>query len=140
MKVTELKKVIREEVKQAIREEIQEMLTEAVKIASAPEKPVVETKAPSKPQPKQSNLNFGAGYLDAMLNETRASMTGEDYQNVVSMDSSMVSKPNFASSIANQTGLSSADPGLDISQLDFVSKAKSVLDAANQKDKARHGL
>jgi hypothetical protein len=28
-------------------------------------------------------------------------------------------------------------PGLDISKLDFVKKAKSVLDASHQKDKAR---
>ena len=30
-------------------------------------------------------------------------------------------------------------PGIDISKLDFVSKAKQVLDAAVQKDKKRSG-
>lgn len=138
MKVTELKKIIREEVKSAIREELQEMLTEAVSIASKPvnEAPVRATKQ----QPKASNLTFNAGAMDSMLQETAAAMTNEDYKNTVNMDSSMIKKPNFASTISNQMGLSSEDPGLDLSSLDFVQKAKSVLDASMQKDKVRHGL
>jgi hypothetical protein len=36
-------------------------------------------------------------------------------------------------------GMSGNQPGIDISKLDFVGKAKSILDAANKKDKARLG-
>jgi len=31
-------------------------------------------------------------------------------------------------------------PGIDISKLDFVGKAKQVLDASNKKDKQKAGL
>jgi hypothetical protein len=31
-------------------------------------------------------------------------------------------------------------PGIDISKLDFVGKAKSILDASNKKDKNRVGI
>ena len=141
MKVTELKKIIREEVKAAIREELQEMLTEAVSIASKPvnEAPVQRTQAP-KQQPKASNLTFNAGAMDSMLQATAAAMTNDDYKNAVNMDSSMIKKPNYASTISNQMGLSGNEPGLDLSSLDFVQKAKSVLDASMEKDRARHGL
>jgi hypothetical protein len=36
-------------------------------------------------------------------------------------------------------GMTGNQPGLDISKLDFVSKAKSVLDASIKKDKQRLG-
>ena len=49
----------------------------------------------------------------------------------------MVKKPNFASAAAASMGMTGAQPGLDISKLDFVQKAKSVLDASYSKDKNR---
>ena len=74
-------------------------------------------------------------------------MSSDDYRNVVSMDSSMVTKPNFASMMASQTGMvgeqpsfTGNEPGLDLSQLDFVTKAKSILDMSYQIDKNRGGV
>jgi hypothetical protein len=66
-------------------------------------------------------------------------MTGGEYQQVYGGTSDMVKKPNFASSVASNMGMSGNQPGIDISKLDFVGKAKSILDAANKKDKARLG-
>jgi hypothetical protein len=45
--------------------------------------------------------------------------------------------------MASQMGMSEPTgpmPGLDLSQLGFLNKAKAVLDAANKKDKERKGL
>ncbi len=142
MKVQELKKIIREEVKAAIKEELQDMLNEAVKVASTPSTPSTPVK-----QPAPKKVNYGTGGLEDLLEDTRSSMSSDDYRNVVSMDSSMVSKPNFTSMMANQTGMvgeqptfTGNEPGIDLSQLDFVAKAKSVLDKSYQKDKDRSGI
>lgn len=142
MKVQELKKIIREEVKAAVKEELQDMLNEAVKVASAPSThstPIKEA-APKK-------VSYGTGGLEDLLEDTRSSMSSDDYKNVVSMDSSMVTKPNFTSMMANQTGMvgeqpsfTGNEPGVDLSQLDFVAKAKSILDKSYQKDKNRGGI
>jgi hypothetical protein len=87
-------------------------------------------------KPKSTNIKFSNNKnIQSMLEQTRQSMTNEDYQQVYAGDSSMVKKPNFASSVANNMGMGGNQPGLDISQLDFVKKAKSVLDASYAKDK-----
>ena len=54
------------------------------------------------------------------------------------MNSSMVSQPAMAQTMATQMSRAAGNQvGIDISQLDFVGKAKQVLDAANQKDLQR---
>ena len=53
----------------------------------------------------------------------------------------VLSRP-IASSMGAQMGMTENAgpmPGIDISKLDFVNKAKSVLDASYKKDKARVG-
>lgn len=142
MKVQELKRIIREEVKAAVKEELQDMLNEAVKVASTPSTPSTPVK-----QPAPKKVSYGTGGLEDLLEDTRSSMSSDDYRNVVSMDSSMVTKPNFASMMASQTGMvgeqpsfTGNEPGLDLSQLDFVTKAKSILDMSYQKDKNRGGI
>jgi len=72
-----------------------------------------------------------------MLEMTKLNLTSQDAQHFVG---SGVQKPNFASSKASQLGMSGAEPGLDLSKLDFVSKAKSILDLSNKKDKQKAGL
>ena len=65
-------------------------------------------------------------------------MSNEDYKNVVHGTSSMVKKPNFASNIATDMGLtenSGPVTGIDISKLDFVKNAKAVLDKSYEKDR-----
>jgi len=139
MKLDQLRKIIREEVRAAVKEELQEMLTEAVKAASTPTKQVSQTYAEvPKGQPKKWSVGKSAT-LDEMLNATKADMTGEDASNFTQ---SGVQKPNFASMMSTQMTMENKGPmpGIDISKLDFVGKAKSILDASNKKDKNRVGI
>lgn len=142
MKLNQLRKIIREEVRGAIKEELQEILNEAVQIASKPEvKKFNEYKPTNTTPPKvwsSSNISK-PNTLEEMLQATKAEMTGADLKNIA--NAGEVQKPNFASMMSNQMVRESSAPapGIDISQLDFVSKAKAVLDASNKKDKARLG-
>ena len=156
MKLDQLRKIIREEVRAAIKDELSEVLTEAVKIASEPSqmKPAPQpgtsdwsaAKKPSRqdlaeliglpPTPKPTNLEFGkkGDPISEMLNMTQKQMTPEEYSNVVGGTGAV--KPNFASQQAANMGMTSVEGmqgDLDISQLSFVKKAKSVLDLANKK-------
>ena len=140
MKLDQLRKIIREEVRAAVKEELQDVINEAVKYASTPEKSQVQNFNEYKPvvkgQPKKWSVGKSAT-LDEMLQATRAEMTPEDSSNI--MGSTGVQKPNFASMMSNQMTRESKGPmpGIDISNLDFVTKAKSVLDASYKKDKSR---
>ena len=147
MKLDLLRKLIREEVKAAVKEELQDMLNEAVKYASAVPETNKNTVGTDYKEVKQKDLartwsvgkiNTGTVPLGEMLNQTQAAMTGEDYNNV--MNNIGVPKPNFTSKIATDMGLtehSGPQPGIDISKLDFVKKAKAVLDKSFEKDKNR---
>ena len=147
MKLEQLRKIIREEVRTGIKEELQEVITEAIKIASTP----TEEKKDNFTPVAQKDLtetwsavksNQGTVPLSEMLNQTKASMTSEEYRNVVNANSNMVSKPNFASSMASSMGISESNrpmPGLDISQFDFVKKAGDVYKKSVEKDKAKFG-
>jgi len=91
-------------------------------------------------KPKATNIKFAKDEnIQSMLEMTKQSMTNEDYKQVYAGSSDMVTKPNFATSMASNMGMSGNQPGIDISKLDFVGKAKSILDAANKKDKNRLG-
>ena len=144
MKLDQLRKIIREEVRSAVKDELQEMLNEAVKAASAPSTQAY--KAVKQKDLKRTwstgKMNPGTVPLEEMLNQTKNEMTGQDFRNVVGADSSMVKKPNFASNVATSMGLTESSgplPGIDISKLDFVAKAKSIYDASIEKDKNRLG-
>jgi hypothetical protein len=144
MKLDQLRKIIREEVRSAVKDELQEMLNEAVKAASAPS--TQEYKAVKQKDLKRTwstgRMNPGTVPLEEMLNMTKEEMTGQDYRNVVNADSSMVKKPNFASNVATSMGLTESSgpmPGIDISKLDFVGKAKAIYDKSIEKDKNRLG-
>ena len=134
MKLDQLRKIIREEVRAAVKEELQEVMNEAVKIASTPTK----MQEVPKGQPKKWSVGKSAT-LDEMLNATRAEMTYQDVSNIVG--STGVQKPNFAAMMSNQMVRENTGPmpGIDISKLDFVGKAKSIFDASLKKDKNRLG-
>lgn len=139
MKVELLRKLIREEVRAAVKEELQEVMTEAVRIASTPateKSSVVAT--PKKVNAVPTQVRKGQDSITAMLEQTKANMTNEEYKNVLNMNSSMVSQPAMAQTMMTQMNRAAGNQvGIDISQLDFVGKAKQVLDAANQKDLQR---
>ena len=144
MKLDQLRKIIREEVRAAVKEELQEVMNEAVKVASTPQ-PQVQKFNEYKPVKQKDikrtwstgKMNTGTVPLEEMLNQTRASMTSEEFKNITG--AAPPSAPNMASSMATQMNMTGPAPGLDISKLPFVNKAKEVLDAAYAKDKARLG-
>lgn len=156
MKLDQLKKLIREEVRSAVRDEVRDIVVEAVEIASRPaantseeiqeqvEKPVTKQLDRKelaeliglKEPPKQTNIKFTDNQpLQQMLEQTQREMTGNDYRSVVNATSNIVNKPNFANTMASQMGMTGTQPGIDISSLDFVSKAKAVYDKAVEKSK-----
>ena len=132
MKLDQLRKVIREEVRAAVKEELQDVMNEAVKYASTPNK----MQEVPKGQPKKWSTGKAAT-LDEMLQDTRATMTGRDMKNI--SGNTGVEKPNFASMMSNQMVRehSGPAPGLDLSQIPGLNKAKSILDAAYAKDQNR---
>jgi hypothetical protein len=145
MKLDQLRKIIREEVRSAVKEELQEMLNEAVRVASAPSKESNLNFQPVKQKDLKrtwstGRMNPGTVPLEEMLNMTKQEMSGQDFRNVINADSSMVKKPNFASNIASDMGLgqnAGPMPGIDISKLDFVNKAKAIYDKSIEKDRSR---
>jgi hypothetical protein len=142
MKLDQLRKVIREEVKAAVKEELQDMLNEAVRVASQPQVQQV-TKQQSKPIEVQKSIPTSNDPIMEMLNQTKASMTSAEYKNVYSGTSDMVQKPNFASMMASNMGMTEQKgpmPGLDISQFDFVKKAGQVYKKSVEKDKQKYGV
>jgi hypothetical protein len=65
---------------------------------------------------------------------TKKDMTNEEYKNVFSGTSNMVSPGHsMASNVASQMGRNNGGaPGIDITSLDFVKKAGDVFNAANK--------
>ena len=140
MKLDQLRNIIREEVRSAVKEELQEVMNEAVKAASTPT-PIATTPVKTIQVKKQTSTSTNP--LMEMLEQTKASMTPEEYKNVYTGTSDMVQKPNFATSMANQMGMTRPTgntTGLDISQFDFVKKAGSVYNKSIEKDKQKHGV
>lgn len=142
MKVTELRKIIREEVRSAIKEELSEVLKEAVDIASTPatvkeNKLFKDLKPTFSPKKTQPNFKTGNSTIDEMLRQTATSSTGDDLKQVIGG-----SGPSVTSTVGHQMMKESQgpQPGIDISKLDFVNKAKAVLDAAYTKDNSRVGV
>jgi hypothetical protein len=87
--------------------------------------------------------------MQEMLQQTKSNMTNEDYRTVLNGTTDMVSgmpniassMPNMASSMANQMSMNAGNqPGLDISNLDFVKKAGAVYKAAEAKSNVNAGL
>lgn len=147
MKLDQLRNIIREEVRAAVKEELQEVMTEAVRIASKPEQTLYEgalgtpTTDVAKPVKEVSKTYNSKDPIMQMLEQTRANMTGDEYRNITNAQG--VQRPNFASSMANQMGMvenKGPQPGLDISQFDFVKKAGEVYKKSIEKDKQKHGL
>lgn len=138
MKLDQLRKIIREEVRSAVKEELQDILNEAVKHASTPNvQKTAEHRQVQATVPPPSSINPVAkkDSIEQMLEMTKNSMTNEEYKNVFTGTSDMVTgMPNMASTMMNQMNAGAGrQPGIDISNLDFVNKAKAVLDASNKK-------
>jgi hypothetical protein len=136
MKASQFKELIKEAVREVIKEEF-----------STPSQPVQEQ---VKYQPT------GNPMLDA-INETRSSMTSEDYRNLNggTMQSSMAQAFNKSAFVPQGRAVKpvSDDPqavaaavaaapkqGLDLSQLGFINKAAAIVNTADRKQREKNGL
>ena len=135
MKLDLLKKLIKEAVSEAVREELSKILLEDVKPVQTPKQTVTkyENYRPTVARP----IPTGDPIAD-LMNETRYSMTQGEYQNIISATSDMVQAPGLGMNPIEQFR-QGPEPGLDISQFDFVKKAGAIYKASNEKDKQRFG-
>jgi hypothetical protein len=136
MKLDLLKKLIKEAVSEAVREELGKILSEDVKPVQTQVQQVTKY---AEHRPVIAKPVATGNPLMDLMNETKYSMTQGEYQNLVSATSDMVSAPGMGM----QTGLEQfrpgPEPGLDISQFDFMMRAGDVYKASVQKDKERFG-
>jgi hypothetical protein len=132
MKLDVFKKLIKEAVREAVREELAVVLSEGVIPAKTQVQQVTkyENYKPVVSRP----VTTGDPIMD-MLNETRASMTQEEYRDMASMTSDMVG-PSMNPLQGFRQG---PEPGLDLSTLDFVKNAGAIYKASVAKDKERFG-
>jgi aspartate/glutamate racemase len=139
MKASQFKELIKEAVREVIKEEF-----------STPTQPVQEQAA------KPAYKSTGNPMLD-ILNETRASMTSEDFRNIGgdTMQSSMAQNFNRAAFMPQGRAIKpvSDDPqavaqaiaaapkqGLDLSQLGFINKAAAIVNTADRKQREKNGI
>lgn len=142
MKASQFKALIKEAVREVLKEELQELVQ--------PHAPSVQEQVQTRPIQSTGNP-----ILDA-LNETRGSMTPEDYKNIGggtlgasmaqnfsrgSMMPSQKVKPVSDAPEAVQAAVAAAPKqGLDLSQLGFVNKAAAIVNTSYKKDKERFGV
>lgn len=143
MKASQFKQLIKEAVREVLQEDLMEII-------STPNIPVQEQVT------KPSYMSTGNPVLDA-INETRTSMTPEDYRNIAgdSLNSSsaqsfsraglmpqgMPTKPVSDDPRAVEAAVASAPKvGLDLSQLGFINKAAAIVNTADKKQKEKYGL
>lgn len=135
MKLDLLKKLIKEAVKEAVREELQTILSEDIKPVQA--QPSTVTKYENYKPPVARPIPTGDPIAD-LMNETKYSMNQGDYRNLVSATSDMVQTPGLGMNPIDQFR-PGPEPGLDISQFDFMMRAGDVYKASVEKDKQRFG-
>ena len=138
MKVELLKEIIKQAVREAVREELQQVLSEDVK-----PKPTNIVATPSfknqRTQPAISRPIPTGDTIQDLINETKYSMSQGEYQNLVSATSDMVSAPGLGMQPMADQFRQGPEPGLDISQFDFMMRAGQVYKASVEKDKQRFG-
>jgi hypothetical protein len=135
MKLDLLKKLIKEAVKEAVREELQTILSEDIRPVQA--QPSTVTKYENYKPPVARPIPTGDPIAD-LMNETKYSMNQGDYRNLVSATSDMVQAPGLGMNPIEQFR-PGPEPGLDISQFDFMMRAGDVYKASVEKDKQRFG-
>lgn len=149
--LSDLKKIIGEEVKKAVRAELKDLILEAVEIASRPEqkpsKPVysenVQRIVQVVPKRKEENRSTGNNTIQSILAETAASMTSEDYENIYGTSTKASLAESYSDLGEEDTVIEDSVPsvGMDLDNLpSFVKNAKAILDASIAKDRERHAV
>lgn len=149
--LSDLKKIIGEEVKKAVRAELKDLILEAVEIASRPEqkhsKPVysenVQRTVQVVPKRKEENRSTSNNMVQNILAETAASMTSEDYENIYGTSTKASLAESYSDLGEEDTVIEDSVPsvGIDLDNLpSFVKNAKAILDASIAKDRERHAV
>jgi hypothetical protein len=140
MKTELFKKLIKEAVREVLKEELGKVLTEQLVQKQTPKVTKFETYKPVIAKPV---VRTGNPIADLMA-ETHASMMVDPTAGHYTDMSQAVSAPGLRMESGEQPimmeeSFARPEPGLDISQFDFVKKAASVYKASVEKDKARFG-
>jgi len=117
MKVETFKNLIKEAVKEALKEIL---VTEQKEIKTSPVNIQVNSTAPP-----QASVITSPHTIQSILDETRKQMSAQDYSNIIGESSPL------AEGIS--TSQNFHQPGLDLSNLDFVKRASQVLKLSNEK-------
>ena len=140
MKTELFKKLIKEAVREVLKEELGKVLTEQLVQKQTPKVTKFETYKPvvTKPVVKTGNP------IADLMAETRSTMISDPGAGHYQDMSQAVSAPGLRmesgeQSVMMEESFTRPEPGLDISQFDFVKKAASVFKASVEKDKARFG-
>jgi len=137
MKTELFKKLIKEAVREVLREELAGVQT---KTPNKQVSQITKYEAYTPPVQKPSKYVPTGDPIADLLNETKAEMVGGDYRTAYSGISDMVSAPGLgANTVLMEDSFARPEPGLDISQFDFVNKAAAVFKASQEKDKQRFG-
>jgi len=131
MKIEALKKIIKEAVREVLLEEKQALQEITAPVADEESLFSKDLTKPVGPEAIPGDV------ISEMINMTRNNMTKEDYRSIFNGNSSMVSKPDLRMESSYENVPSGPQPGLDISNLDFVKNAASVFKLAEQKSKGR---
>jgi len=135
MKVEALKKIIKEAVREVLLEE-REALQEVSSVTKVNESSKNQSLSKDLLKPVAEESTPG-NVISEMINMTRNNMTREDYQSIFNGNSSMVSKPDFRMDSSLENIPAGPQPGLDISNLDFVKNAASIFKLAEQKSQGK---
>lgn len=140
MKTELFKKLIKEAVREVLKEELGKVLTEQLVQKQAPRVTKFES---YKPVTKKPSISTGNPIAD-LMEETRSSMVSGPGAGHYQDMSQHVSAPGLGMESSGQPTMmeesfARSEPGLDISQFDFVQKAAAVYKASVEKDKARFG-
>lgn len=132
MKISDLRKIIYEEVQKAIREELREILSE---VQVTPKTTMYQSPRYARPAVQervehQDDLNTVS--IGSILQETLNSMTKDDYHNIMG-DTVVYSSPTLSNSNSVEGSTMSDIPS-------FAKNAKAILDASLAKDRERNGL
>lgn len=137
MKLDVLKNLIKEAVKEAVREELEIILSENP--TETLTTPLPEVKKYEKYTPPPSRPVSTGNPIADLMNETKYSMTHGEYRELVAATSNMVQAPGLGMNTIVEEFRQGPEPGLDISQFDFMMRAGDVYKASIEKDKQRFG-
>ena len=153
MKVDLLKKLIKEAVQEAVKDALDEILSEPTKPSQTsaeagwievPKSAPVKYENYKPAQPKKTYDNPLAELID-MTRDTMVAESGRGTYTAPHVEAPGLGMQTYdqpaqySQPVMMEENFARPEPGLDISQFDFVAKAASVYKASVEKDKQRFG-